>query len=247
MEFNPDTAGELLACFAAVRRFLSDGRFILDLWFSRVFKLFEFNYRIMQMKKAQTLKTLLERGCKCGANKPALVSEGTSYSFLTLKKRATKLGNGLRHLGLRKGDRVAVLSKNSTAVAESYMSVPLAGLVLVVLNYRFSPRELLTVLNDSTPSILLVSEEYLDIAEQLSDRLPYIKWFVLLGKRTKIADRWIDYSALFHKGAGMALSADVAEDDLAALMYTSGTTGSPKGCMITHGTCFMSVTACQLK
>ncbi|WP_176761127.1 class I adenylate-forming enzyme family protein [Desulforhopalus singaporensis] len=190
------------------------------------------------MKKAQTVKTILARGCRYGGNKPALVSEGTSYSFNTLQQRVKKLANGFLDLGLHKGDRVAILSKNSVVVAESYLSVPSAGLVLVVLNYRFSPKELLAVLIDSSPQVLLVSEDYLELVRQLEDKLSFIKWFVHVDGNHNVSGKWTHYSTILSRGVEKQIPVDVANGDLAALMYTSGTTGTPKGCMITHQNLF---------
>lgn len=190
------------------------------------------------MKKGKTLKAMLARGCGIGASKPALVSEGKSQSFKTLQRRVTKLGNSFLDLGLLKGDRVAILSKNSIEVAESYFSIPSSGLVLVVLNYRFSPKEILTVLHDSTPKVLLVSEDYFEMVEELREKLAFIKWFVLIDKSRNTPHGWLLYTTLLDRGAETELSVDAADDDLAALMYTSGTTGVPKGCMVTHSNLF---------
>lgn len=187
------------------------------------------------MEKANTLKAVLARGCRYGNIKPALVAEETSYSFSTLQHRVNRLANGMLDLGLQKGDRVAILSKNSPEVVESYFGIPIAGLVVVVLNYRFSLPELKTVLIDSAPQVLLVSEEYLEVAEKLAEKLPFIKWTVLIGEHQNVPGGWLHYSTILQNGSDRDPVADIANDDLAALMYTSGTTGTPKGCMVTHG------------
>ena len=192
----------------------------------------------MLMGKAQNLKAMLEQGCRYGGSKPALVSEGRSYSFRNLKQRVANLSSGFLGLGLRKGDRVAILSKNSIEVAESYLSVPSAGLVLVVLNYRFSSKEILTVLSDSAPKVLLVSEEYLELVENIEKKLTFIKWFVLIGEQRNLPGGWLLYTNFLSKPDCMETQAEVTDDDLAALMYTSGTTGTPKGCMVTHANLF---------
>ena len=181
-----------------------------------------------------TLRTVLERNLEYNPQKLALVEGERHYSFLEFTQRTRAMGNALLNLGLKKGDRVAILSKNSMENAESYFSIPCAGLVLVMLNFRLAPREILTILEDSGASVLLVNKQYVGQVEQIKDELNSIKKFIFIGPRDEAPLGWLHYETIIENSSTEVPPTELREDDLAALMYTSGTTGSPKGCMATH-------------
>ena len=182
----------------------------------------------------KTLKNMIRRNMECTPDKVALIEGDRQYSFKELGDRTYRMGNALLALGLKKGDRVAVLSHNSIESAESYFSIPNAGLVLVILNFRLAPPEILTILSDAKVSAIIVNETFLDRIEQIRDSLNFIHEYILIGEKTCPAG-WRHYEDLIHQAPPHDPAVEVTEDDLAALMYTSGTTGVPKGCMATHG------------
>ncbi|MFN2354482.1 MAG: class I adenylate-forming enzyme family protein [Desulfopila sp.] len=186
------------------------------------------------MKTTCTLKTLLAQGCERGQDNPAIIFAEKKYSFKTFRKRIFGMSNALLDLGLKKGDRVALLTRNSIESAESYFSVTHAGLVLVMLNSRLAPVEIRTILRDSKASVLLITEEYADHIEQISGGLTFLQHTVLIGSKQNTPAGWLHYETLIESGSDEEPMVDIFEDDLAALMYTSGTTGVPKGCMVGH-------------
>ncbi len=181
-----------------------------------------------------TLRTVLERNLEYNPHKVALVEGERRYSFQEFTQRTRSMGNALLNLGLRKGDRVAILSKNSLENAECYFSIPGAGLVLVMLNFRLAPREILAILEDSGASVLMVNQEYLGHLEQIKDSLDLVKKFIFIGPQEQTPRGWLHYETLIANASPEVPPVELRENDLAALMYTSGTTGSPKGCMATH-------------
>lgn len=114
-----------------------------------------------------TLRTVVDRNLEYNPRKTALIEGDRQYSFLEFARRTRAMGNALLDLGLSKGDRVAILSKNSMENAESYFSIPNAGLVLVMLNFRLAAREILTILDDARASVLLVNHEFMGQVEQI--------------------------------------------------------------------------------
>jgi acyl-CoA synthetase (AMP-forming)/AMP-acid ligase II len=186
------------------------------------------------MKTICTLRTMLARGLEHGADKPAIIAEERQYTFRELADRTRRMGNALLDLGLGKGDRVAILSRNSIENAESYFSIPNAGLVLVMLNFRLAPAEILTILTDSQASVLMVSEEYADHVLQIKSSLGFVKYFISIGANAETPAGWFHYESLIEAASPREPEGEICDDDLAALMYTSGTTGIPKGCMVMH-------------
>ncbi|MBF0523886.1 MAG: long-chain-fatty-acid--CoA ligase [Deltaproteobacteria bacterium] len=186
------------------------------------------------MKTFCTLRRMIARNLEYNPEKIAFIEGPRQYTFREVADRTRSIGNALLGFGLNKKDRVAILSKNSIENAESYFSIPNAGLVLVMLNFRLAAPELLTILDDAQVSALMVNEEYLPQLEQIKDSLHFVKHFIFIGDRSKTPAGWHHYETLIEQTPAHEPEVTVFEDDLAALMYTSGTTGAPKGCMATH-------------
>ena len=181
-----------------------------------------------------TLRSVLERNLEYNAKKIAIIEGDRQYSFLEFTQRTRAMGNALLDLGLEKGDRVAILSHNSIENAESYFSLPNAGLVLVMLNFRLAPKEILTILKDSGAFVMMVNKAYMGHFDQIKDELDFIKKFIFIGPPAETPDGWHHYEDMIESSSLEIPPVELHENDLAALMYTSGTTGSPKGCMATH-------------
>ncbi|GLI35078.1 class I adenylate-forming enzyme family protein [Desulforhabdus amnigena] len=181
-----------------------------------------------------TLRTLLARNLEYHPDKAAFIEGERRWTFRDFTDRTRRMGNALLGLGAEKGERVAILSRNSMENAESYFSIPNAGLVLVMLNFRLAPPELEGVLNDAQASVLMVHEEFLDRIEEIGSRLTFVKHYILIGKKAGLPEGWHHYETLIEESSPHEPAVEIAEDDLAALMYTSGTTGVPKGCMVLH-------------
>ncbi len=177
---------------------------------------------------------MLRRNLEFNPDKTALIEGERSFSFAEMIDRCQRMANALLNFGLKKGERVAILSKNSIENAESYFSIPGANLVLVMLNFRLAPRELKDILLDSEPGAIMVNEEYRETFAEIHPELPFIKEVIYIGDPAEKPDGWHHYEELLAAAAVEAPAATPAEDDLAALLYTSGTTGAPKGCMATH-------------
>ncbi len=181
-----------------------------------------------------TLRNMLTRNLEYNPDKPALIEGNRQFTFSEFAERTNRMGNALLALGLNKGDRVAILSQNSMENAESYFSIPNAGLVLVMLNFRLAPAEIQTILSDSRPKALIVRENYLPHLEKIRENLSFIQHYILIGDSEKTPEGWHHYEALIAQSPSHVPRTNVTENDLAALMYTSGTTGAPKGCMAIH-------------
>jgi len=186
------------------------------------------------MKTFCTLRSMLARNLEYNPEKIALIEGERQYTYRDFANRTYGIGNALIGLGLEKGDRVAVLSRNSIESAESYFSIPNAGLVLVLLNFRLAGPELLRVLVDARVSAVMVNEEFLGTIEAIKPGLDFIGHYIFIGDSRKTAAGWLSYENMASQYPCSEPEVDIKEDDVAALMYTSGTTGLPKGCMVSH-------------
>jgi acyl-CoA synthetase (AMP-forming)/AMP-acid ligase II len=163
-------------------------------------------------------------------DKIALWFEGKSWTFSQLRDRCRKLSNAMLTIA-KPGDRIAILSENCTEYAECYYGVPGAGMCLTFLNYRLTARELTYIINNNTPSAIVVQKKYLATIRQILPELTSVKTVILIGGEE---DGTISYEALLARGEAKKPEVKISENDLCWLLYTSGTTGLPKGAMLTH-------------
>ncbi|HOV90108.1 MAG TPA: AMP-binding protein [Syntrophorhabdaceae bacterium] len=203
----------------------------------------------MESKRTfSTIRTIINRNASLYPDKVALKEvEGKKreFTFSQVKERVNKIGNALHGLGAKKGDRVAILSQNSLEYIECALAVPNAGLIYVVCNFRLAPPEIATILADSDPSILIVQEQFIGVAEALKDSLPSVEKIIYFGAREKKPAGWLDYEELIMNASSSPQTIELHEDDVAILMYTSGTTGVPKGVMQTHGNFYHAGRVCS--
>lgn len=200
-----------------------------------------------EAKRFSTIRTLINRNAMLYPDNVAIkeVEGSRSYTYQAAKDRINRMGNALRGRGARKGDRVAILSQNSFEYIESALSVPNAGLVYVVCNFRLAPPEIAAVLSDAEPTILIVQEQFAEMAKHIKTDIPSIRQFIYFGSPEKKPEGWHDYEELIAKSSPAEQTIDVFEDDIAMLMYTSGTTGLPKGVMQTHGNFYHAGRVCS--
>jgi len=194
-----------------------------------------------------TIRTLLNRNAMLYPDRIAMkeVEGDRVYTYRTLQDRANRMANGLGNMGAKKGDRIAILSQNSFEYMESAISVPNGGFIFVVCNFRLAPPEIAAVLADAEPSILIVQQQFTDIARAIKEILPSIRQLIYFGAPDQRPDGWHDYEELIRNSSPADPTVEILEDDIAMLMYTSGTTGLPKGVMQTHGNFYHAGRVCS--
>ena len=154
-----------------------------------------------------------------------------SFTFQELIERVYRLVNALENLGVQKGDRVAILSQNCHQYRELFWAVAVGGFMIVPVNYRLAPREIACILKDSEAKALLLSDEYTILVDSIRDKLQTVQHFI--GVETQGADL-LDYEDILQKSSSEPPSSLPSADDSVWLLYTSGTTGLPKGAVHTH-------------
>jgi len=164
-------------------------------------------------------------------DRPAMIFEGKKYSFSELSQRVNRLANALLGLGIEKGDRVAILQVNCNQYVEAYYAVAKIGAIFVPLNFRAKQDELVHMLNHSESTILFVGQRYLEMVNDMRSKLPLIKHYISIDSKQK---GMLYYDDLLASASDEEVFTDIADDDIALLMYTAGTTGLPKGVPLTH-------------
>ncbi len=165
----------------------------------------------------------------------AEVARDTSGTVLTrgdLTARANRVANALRSAGLGRGDRVAVLAKNCLDYPALYFGTAKAGVVLVPLNYRLAPGEWTYIINNAEARLLIARKEYVEAIQQIRDELKTIETFVALD--AEAPQGWTGFDQWVGSQPTEAPNVDIDPGDDVIQMYTSGTTGLPKGVLLTH-------------
>lgn len=156
-----------------------------------------------------------------------------SLSFADWNVRACKLANALRGIGLTKGDRVAVFAYNRLEWAEIYAAVAKAGLIAVPINFRLTATEMAFIVSDSRAKAIIVEDLLSDVVSQAEQDLAELQLkFIGIGQNTP--DGYHRYEDLIGDASPDEPEGMVLPDDPWCLMYTSGTTGNPKGAIRSH-------------
>jgi acyl-CoA synthetase (AMP-forming)/AMP-acid ligase II len=162
----------------------------------------------------------------------AIISEEGRWTFEEFDQRTNRLAGAMLKVGLRKGDRVAILFFNSSYFVEVYFAALKAGLIVTPVNFRFVGPEIVYVLNDSQPNILFYGPEFEETITGIRNQLTTIRIFVSPSDGPSSV---IGYEKFLLNGKSITHTSDICEDDHCQIMYTSGTTGRPKGAILTHG------------
>ena len=193
------------------------------------------------------VKHILERSVKFFPKKE-MVSRDFSglfrYTYKDFYGRVCRLANVLEDLSIKKGDRVASLAWNSHRHLELYFAVPCMGAVLHTLNPRLYAEHLSYIINHAEDDVIFIDEDLLPIIEGIKNEIRTVKNFVVMTDKDKIPETKLSpiysYESLLSKASPQYIFPDdLDENSLAALCYTSGTTGMPKGCIHTHRSIYL--------
>ncbi len=192
----------------------------------------------LTMRYQLTLLALMRRAeTLFGAKEIVSYVPGTerfSYTYAEMIRRAKKLAVALRSLGVQPGDRVAVLAWNHHRQLEAFFGIPACGGVLHTLNLRLHPDDLAYIVNHAGDSVLLVDTMFLPLLDQFRDQVD-LRHVIVFSDGAAVPDGLLDYEALLAQHTERDYTEPAIDEwQAAALCYTSGTTGRPKGVLYAH-------------
>jgi len=164
-------------------------------------------------------------------DRTAIVFEEKRYTFTELSERANRLANAMANLGVKKGDRVALLQVNCNQCVETYFATAKLGAIYVPLNFRAKADEHDYMLNFAEVNTLFMGDRYVDLIDSIKSKLPTVKHFVSIESKR---DGRLYYEDLIASSPADEVVTEIDDDDTTILMFTAGTTGLPKGVMLSH-------------
>ena len=177
---------------------------------------------------------ILRVNAKKFPDRMALKDSRRSLTFKEYNERSCRLANGLQKLGLKKGDRICILSHNCLEFMELYAATAKTGIVAVPINWRISPQDMEYVINDSDARAVVVGEKLLEMVNGIRPRIKSIHpgSFIAISDRSQ--EGYVSYEAVLASGSPDEPGTRADPPDVWIQLYTSGTTGKPKGVVRTH-------------
>src|SRR5258708_2862778 len=174
----------------------------------------------------------LKKSVRQTPDKIASICGITRLTFRQVDERVNRLSSELARLGVGPGDRVAILSLNCHRFYEFYYAVPQVGAVIVPINFRLPPHEVKYIIDHSGSRVVAVDQALLPVIETIRPSLDSIEHFIRMGDES--CEGYISYEGSLARGTAEVDAPEVSDDELLGLFYTSGTTGEPKGVMLSH-------------
>lgn len=178
------------------------------------------------------LSKVIEENAKRYPKKIAICFKRVKITYQELNSRSNRLSQGLKGMGIKKGDIVALLLPNVPEFVVSYFAVVKLGAVVLPLNPSYKQFELRCFLPNATTSAIITTEEIMSTISSLRGELPFLKGIIVLGKKN-IGDA-VSFESVMRKYSLSPLREKILPSDAAVLLYTSGVTSQPKGAVLTH-------------
>lgn len=187
-----------------------------------------------------TLVELLENSSRIYPKKVALIFGEKRIIYAELNNRVIRVSYGLIQLGINKDEKIAILLKNCLEYVISYFAILKIGAIVIPLNFMLKEEELKYILGDAGVSTVITSSEFIPTIDRLKLRLENLRQVIVVGEKIPGT---INFSDLLSGSSGCERALDFGPENVATILYTSGTTGHPKGVMLTHRNLISNVSA----
>ena len=170
--------------------------------------------------------------CAIVPDRTAVVFDGKEFTYSQLQERVNRLANALGEMGVTQGARVAVMEVNCVQLIETYFACASLDAIYVPFNFRARADELASLLSSADPSVFIVGGRYVELVESIRGRVSLPANLISVGTR---ADSWLTYEDQIESAPPEQTHfPEAGDEDTSVLMFTAGTTGTPKGVMLTH-------------
>jgi long-chain acyl-CoA synthetase len=179
-----------------------------------------------------TFGSIIKQNAKKFKNKTAVIFKDKQWSYSELNNRANQIGNAFLSKGYKKGDKVAVMMKNHSAYVEIILGLSKIGVIIVPINYRLVGSEIEYIISNSESRSFITTDKYTGEIEGILPQLNCLDDVIMIDGTS--STNMIDYESFIAQGSVREPDIQVNETDTLYLGYTSGTTGKPKGVIISH-------------
>ena len=185
------------------------------------------------------LQSLLEQSAARRPEHQALVCAGKRLTYREIDEEANRIASSLAHLGVERGDRVVIYADNTVETVVSIWAALKADAVFVVVNPQTRADKLAYILNDCRATVMISDGHLANVFPEAARKSAHLKALIVAGKYDAAAlhdlPRVVSWETARSEGQPARLATRAIGNDLAAIVYTSGSTGDPKGVMLTHG------------
>ena len=205
----------------------------------------------LMMDYQLTIQPILQKTRQLFGKKEIVTREAWGihrHTYTDFYERCGRLANGLTRLGVKRGDRVGTFAWNSHRHLELYFGIPCMGAVCHTLNIRLHAGQLAYIINHADDRVIFVDVSLLSLLEAIADQLPNVTHYVIMGEPKKPLPETslpnvVDYEALLEGEDADYAWPELDENEAAAMCYTSGTTGNPKGALYSHRSIYLHALA----
>jgi len=175
--------------------------------------------------------TLFTKSARSFPERLAIAYGDYELTYQQANERINQLANALRGLSIEKGSNVAILLHNCPEFLETLFACFKAGIGTVPINFRLHPKECSFIIDNSEAVAVVLGDDFRDSLYALKNEMPRVKYYICISEPL---EGMLRYEKLLEGQSPNFVDVDVQRNDLAWLFYTSGTTGQPKGAMLTH-------------
>jgi fatty-acyl-CoA synthase len=172
-------------------------------------------------------------------NKTGVIDGEKRFTYAEFGERSRRLASALKQMGVRPGEVVSFITYNTHHLLEAYYGVLQAGAILNPINIRLNPQEIGYILNHAESRAVFFHKDFVPMVHAMRDGLQRVRHFVVLEPDLAMPFPARDYETLLRQASPLASDPEVDENGPAELFYTSGTTGKPKGVVLTHRSLYL--------
>jgi len=183
------------------------------------------------LKETANLAEMVRARAKTRGDAVAYEFEGRQTSFAQFDVLTNRVANALKATGVRPRERIAYLGKNSDSYFELLLGAIKANVVMAPVNWRLAGPEIAFIVEDCKAPVLFAGPEFIELVDRIRPQLPSVRTFVATEGG---APGWLNYAAWRDAQSGEDPKVEIDRKDIAIQLYTSGTTGKPKGAMLSH-------------